>query len=89
VGTSGGLDLEKAAKDGAGVDRVRTHALKGAGDGLEVVVVMSEGGTWCLCGRHEGERLRAVHSADSMLAAVLADRLERVALLNSSSRDAS
>jgi hypothetical protein len=81
VGTSGALDLSKPARDGAGAERVRTHRLDGVGGALEVVVVMSEGGTWTLCGRFEGERLRAVHSADPLLAAVLADRLERVALL--------
>lgn len=84
VGTSGGLDLVTAATAGAGAAQVHAHSLDRAGDAIEVVVVLSEGGTWSLCGRHEGERLRAVHSADALLAVVLADRFERVIRLASS-----
>ena len=82
VGTSGGPDLAKPARDAVGAERVRTHALQHVAPGVEVVVVLSEGGTWCLCGRRDGERLSAVHSADPLLATVLADRLERVARLS-------
>jgi hypothetical protein len=46
------------------------------------MVVLSEIGTWSMCGQIEGGRLRAIHSSDALLASVLADRLERVAQLS-------
>jgi len=84
VGGTGALDLPKVARDALGTARVTTHPIARAPDceKLEIIVVLSELGTWSMCGQMEGGRLRAVHSSDALLAAVLSDRLERVAQLS-------
>jgi hypothetical protein len=84
IGGTGGIDLPKVARDALGANRVTTHPIARVPDceKLEVMVVLSEIGTWSMCGQIEGARLRAVHSSDALLAAVLADRLDRVAQLS-------
>lgn len=42
---------------------------------LEAVVVFGEHGTWVCAGRVEKERFRGIHSADPLLADLIADRL--------------
>lgn len=42
---------------------------------LEAVVVIGEHGTWVCAGRVEKDRFRGVHSADPLLADLIADRL--------------
>lgn len=84
VGGTGAIALEKAARAALGAARVTAHPISRVADceNLEVIVVLSELGTWSMCGQMEGDRLRAIHSADALLASVLADRLERVAQLS-------
>ena len=84
VGGTGAIDLQKVALAALGAARVTVYPISRAADceRLEVIVVLSELGTWSMCGHMDGERLRAVHSADALLGAVLSDRLERVAQLS-------
>jgi hypothetical protein len=84
VGGTGAIALDRVAREALGAGRVTVHPITRAPDceKLEVIVVLSELGTWSMCGHMEGDRLRAVHSADALLATVLADRLERVAQLS-------
>jgi hypothetical protein len=84
VGGTGAIDIHKVALGALGAARVTAHPISRAVDceRLEVIVVLSELGTWSMCGHMDGDRLRAVHSADALLASVLADRLERVAKLS-------
>ena len=53
-----------------------------AGD-MEVLLVESPRATWVLCGRKDKERLRAVHSSDPLLLALVADGLRRLPELGS------
>jgi len=45
---------------------------------MEVLLVESPRATWVLCGRKDKERLRAVHSSDPLLLALIADGLRRL-----------
>lgn len=45
---------------------------------MEVLLVESPRATWALCGRKDKERLRAVHSSDPLLLALVADSLRRL-----------
>lgn len=45
---------------------------------LEVLLVESPRATWVLCGRKDKERLRAVHSSDPLLLALVSDSLRRL-----------
>ena len=46
-------------------------------DNAEAVVVVAEHGTWMLCARLEGTQARVVHSADPLLADVVAQKLAK------------
>jgi ActR/RegA family two-component response regulator len=46
-------------------------------DNAEALVVVAEHGTWTLCARLEGTRTRLVHSADPLLADVVAQKLAK------------
>jgi DNA-binding NarL/FixJ family response regulator len=46
-------------------------------DNAEAVVVVAEHGTWTLCARLEGTQTRVVHSADPLLADVVAQKLAK------------
>jgi ActR/RegA family two-component response regulator len=48
-----------------------------ASGGAEAVILVAEHGTWAYCARRSGDRVLAAHSADPLLADVLADRLAR------------
>ena len=50
---------------------------------MEVLLVESPRATWVLCGRKDKERLRAVHSSDPLLLALVADSLRRLPELGS------
>jgi hypothetical protein len=81
VGETGALSFERIIRDIVGSDRLVSHAIRrvpGCED-IEIVVALADTGTWCLCGKLEGDRFHAVHSADPLLATVLAERLERIA----------
>lgn len=45
-------------------------------DDVEAAVLASEHGVWVCCGRVEGDRFRGVHSADPLLADVVAARID-------------
>jgi ActR/RegA family two-component response regulator len=45
----------------------------------EAVVIVAEHGTWTMCGRRDGSRFKAVHSADPLLADLVARRLSQAA----------
>jgi len=55
-------------------DAVDVHSSRHAGD-LEVLVVIAEQGVYVLLGRVEGDLVRAVHSADPLLADLVLERL--------------
>jgi ActR/RegA family two-component response regulator len=61
--------------------RVTIHAIDAthlaASGGAEAVILVAEHGTWAYCARRSGDRVLAAHSADPLLADVLADRLAR------------
>jgi ActR/RegA family two-component response regulator len=46
-------------------------------DNAEAVVVVAEHGTWTLCARHEGTQTHAMHSADPLLADIVAQKLAK------------
>jgi hypothetical protein len=46
-------------------------------ENAEAMVVLAEHGTWTLCARFEGMHARAVHSADPLLADVVAQKLAK------------
>jgi len=75
---SGTLAIARAAAEDA---RVTLHAIDAstlaASGGAEVVIVVAEHGTWAYCARRSGDSVLAAHSADPLLADVLADRLAR------------
>jgi ActR/RegA family two-component response regulator len=48
-----------------------------ASGGAEIVILVAEHGTWAYCARRSGETVLAAHSADPLLADVLAERLAR------------
>jgi hypothetical protein len=50
---------------------------------MEVLLVESPRATWVLCGRKDKERLRAVHSSDPLLLALVTDSLRRLPELGS------
>jgi hypothetical protein len=78
------LALVRAARAGAGADQVRTHSLAAVAgcEGVHVVVARSEHGAWTFVGKEDGERVRAAHSSDPLLATLVAARLERAGSLS-------
>jgi ActR/RegA family two-component response regulator len=77
---SGTLAVVKAVAD----DPVVTlHSIDAsqlvASGGAEIVILVAEHGTWAYCARRSGQEVLAAHSADPLLADVLADRLARAA----------
>jgi hypothetical protein len=61
--------------------RFQVHAIDAthlaASGGAEAIILVAEHGTWAYCARRSGERILTAHSADPLLADVLADRLAR------------
>lgn len=78
------LGLVRAARVGAGAEHVRAHALSAVSgcEGVQIVVVQSELGAWTLVGTVDGAGIRAAHSSDPLLAALVAARLERAGSLS-------
>jgi CheY-like chemotaxis protein len=79
------LRLGAAVRHALGLPRegVTLHAvdIRGAspGDNVEALAVLAEHGSYVLIGRSEGGVIRGLHSADPLLADVLAERLGRAA----------
>jgi hypothetical protein len=75
---SGTLAVAQSIREHPGV---QIHAVDAthlpASGGAEAVVLVAEHGTWAYCARRSGERVLVAHSADPLLADVLADRLAR------------
>ncbi len=66
------------ARDGFSVYVVDQERMPGAA-GVEALAVLSEHATYALLARQAGGRLRGIHSADPLLADLLADRVGRTA----------
>jgi hypothetical protein len=73
---SGILNIVRAAADSPSAT---VHAMDAsnfaASGGAEAVVLVAEHGTWAYCARASGGAVLAAHSADPLIADVLADRL--------------
>ncbi len=72
------LDAVRVVTDGRGATLHAVEAVRIENCGnAEAVVVVAEHGTWTLCARLEGARTRVVHSADPLLADVVAQKLAK------------